>query len=54
LVASNPYNKKDVYKKEEIGTELYQDVREIIESTKGPYPPFQKKMRLPDLLNIVR
>lgn len=54
LVASKPYTKKDIYQKEEIGTELYQDVRDIIESTKGPYPAFEKKIRLPDLLGIVR
>jgi hypothetical protein len=48
LTPTAPYTRK------EINTELYQEVKEIIESTKGPYPAFHKKMKLTDLLTIVR
>lgn len=48
------YANKDVYRREEISSDLEQDIKEIIESTKGPYPAFKKKMRLPDLLTIVQ
>jgi hypothetical protein len=54
LTPTAPYTRKDLYRKEEINTELYQEVKEIIESTKGPYPAFHKKMKLTDLLTIVR
>ena len=54
LKPTNPYKQTDIYKSNDIDLELLEGIRDIIESTKGPYPAFEKKIPLSDLLYIAR
>ena len=54
LKETNKYVHNDIYKTNDINLEVLENARAIIESTKGPYPAFHKKISLPDLIDIAR
>ena len=54
LKPTKVYTGKDIYKPQDIDQNLLETVRDIIESTKGPYPAFEKKILLSDLIYIAR
>lgn len=48
-----PAASPDIYKPSELSMEVCDMINDIIVSTKGPYQPFEKKINLADLANIV-
>lgn len=48
-----PMDGPDVYKTDQLTVEVCDNINDIITSTKGPYPPFSKKINLSDLASLV-
>lgn len=46
-------NSPDIYQPSELTMEVCDMINEVIMSTKGPYPPFPKKINLSDLASLV-
>lgn len=48
-----PSNTSDIFKPNELSMQVCDTINDIIVLTKGPYMPFEKKINLADLANIV-
>jgi len=48
-----PNQAPDIYKPNELTMEVCDMISDVILSTKGPYPAFEKKINLADLASLV-